>query len=199
MVKTIEYLIDALKSLPGVGKKQAISIAYFLINQDDKYVEELIKRIRETKTNVFLCTQCNNYTDGQKYCSICLDETRDQTKLCVVKTVEELNKIEATNFYHGLFFVLNDEIDVRTKKNISSETIKKLIVFLEKKQFEEVILATNLTLNGESTAIYLKKVINQILPEANVYRIAAGLPFNSQIDYADETTLKHAFNNKVKF
>ncbi|GHU31967.1 hypothetical protein FACS1894166_04390 [Bacilli bacterium] len=138
---SFEYLMDALKSLPGVGKKQAERIAYFLINQDQKYINDFIERINNGK-NIRFCNQCNNFAESD-LCGICLNKSRDQTKLCVVSTIEDLNKIEETNSYTGLYFVLNSEIDVKTKTNIPHKTIQKLMEMINNHHFEEVTLATN--------------------------------------------------------
>lgn len=193
---SFEYLMDALKSLPGVGKKQAERIAYFLINQDQKYIDDFIERIQNAK-NIHFCKQCNNFADGD-LCNVCLNKSRDQSKLCVVSTIEDLNKIEETNSYAGLYFVLNAEIDVKTKTNIPHKIIQKLMDMINNHHFEEVILATDWTINGEATAIFVKKIVNE-LSKADVFRPAVGLPINSALDYADNTTLKFAFKNKTKY
>jgi recombination protein RecR len=138
---SFEYLMDALKSLPGVGKKQAERIAYFLIGQDQKYIDDFIERIQNGKT-IHFCKQCNNFAESD-LCDICLNKSRDQTKLCVVSSIEDLNKIEDTNSYTGLYFVLNGEIDVKAKTNIPHKTIQKLMDMINDHHFEEVTLATN--------------------------------------------------------
>jgi len=137
-----ELLIDGLRSLPGVGKKQAERIAYFLIDQDDIYLKDLINRISQIKNKIHFCKQCNNFAKDE-LCDICANESRDQTKLCIVSKIEDLYKIEETNSFDGLYFVLNSEIDVKKNQKIDSSIIRHLMNFLKDKNFKEVILATN--------------------------------------------------------
>ncbi|MDR2823256.1 MAG: recombination mediator RecR [Mycoplasmataceae bacterium] len=192
---TFEHLIDALKTLPGVGKKQADRIAYFLLLKDSKYVNNFMERIKNAKEQIHFCQQCNNFSQND-LCDICANPARDQTKLAIVSSMEDLQKIEDTNSYTGLYYVLNGEIDVKTRTNIDHNQIQKLMALLKKINFQEVLLATNWTINGEATAAFLKKIINEST-SANVYRLALGLPINSALDYADNTTLKYALKNKT--
>ena len=193
-----EYLVDALKSLPSIGTKVAERIAYFLINQDEKYIAEFTKRILEAKNEIHYCKQCNNFSPVE-LCDICTNSLRDNKKLCIVSNIEDLNKIEQTNAFTGLYFVLNDEINVKANKKIESSIVKKLLNLLNEKSFKEVILATNFTINGEATALFFKKIINEVSSNTQIYRLAVGLPINSALDYADEFTLKNAIKNKTKY
>jgi recombination protein RecR len=137
-----EYLVDALKSLPGVGKKQAERIAYFLSLKDDKYISDLIQRIHEAHEKIHFCKQCNNFATNE-LCDICSNPSRDQTKLTIVSSIEDLQKIEDTNSYTGLYFVLNGEIDIKSKTSIDSKTVKQMMELFKAKNFKEVLLATN--------------------------------------------------------
>lgn len=195
--KEFEYLIDAINSLPSIGTKAAEKIAYFLINQDEKYLCEFIHRIKQAKLKIKYCEQCNNFS-YEKFCPICLNKERDNKKLLIVNNINELNKIEATGVFNGIYFVLNDEINVKTKKNINEEIIKKLVSLCKKKLFNEITIATNFTINGEATNIFIKKILSSILPNVSFYKLAIGLPINSALDYADATTLKVAIKNKIK-
>lgn len=195
--KEFEYLIDAINSLPSIGGKVAEKIAYFLINQDEKYLCEFINRIKQAKLKIKYCEQCNNFS-YEKLCPICLNNERDNKKLLIVNNINELNKIEAIGVFDGIYFVLNDEINVKTKKNINEKIIKKLVLLCKKKIFNEIIIATNFTINGEATNIFIKKLLSQILPNAIFYKLAIGLPINSALDYADDITLKAAIKNKIK-
>lgn len=103
----IEYLIDAISSLPGIGKRSAKKIAYFLVNKDEQYLDIFIKRIKNAKQNVALCTYCNNLTQNKNnICYICASKNRDISKLCIVSTIEDLNVIENTQQYDGIYYVL---------------------------------------------------------------------------------------------
>ncbi|MDR2829337.1 MAG: toprim domain-containing protein [Mycoplasmataceae bacterium] len=199
MENTFEYLIDALKSLPGVGTKQAKNIASFLILKDERYISEFIDRIKKAKEAIHFCTQCNNMTSNIGLCDICKDFKRDVTKLCIVNTSEDLIKIDATKDYNGLFFVLNSEIDTKKNKDIPSSISEKLIKMLKLYKFNEITIATNWTSNGEVTAVFLKKVINNSIGQVKIYRLAVGLPINSALEYADSTTIKHALKNKTEY
>jgi recombination protein RecR len=198
-IKELDYLIDAIKSLPGIGSKQAKTVALFLIHQDAVYISEFIEIIKKAKSAIHQCLQCNIMTSDGEMCHICSDFTRDVTKLCIISSYEDFCKIEESKTYNGLYFVLNDEINAKKNSNIKNSTIEKLCNLLKTYKFSEVIIATNLTSNGETTAVYLKKIILSILQNANIYRLAIGMPVNSSLEYADQTTLKHAFQNKTKY
>jgi recombination protein RecR len=137
-----EYLTDALKSLPSIGKKQAERIAYFLSLKDDKYISDFIERIRDAHDKIHFCKQCNNFSDGE-LCDICSNPSRDKTKLTIVSSIEDLQKIEDTNSYTGLYFVLNGEVNVKTKTNLEPQIIKQLIELFKTHQYKEILLATN--------------------------------------------------------
>jgi recombination protein RecR len=139
---TFEYLVDALKSLPGVGKKHAERIAYFLILKDTKYIQEFIERVRGSHEKIHFCKQCNNFSDGE-LCDICSNPSRDQEKLCVVSSIEDLQKIEDTGAYSGLYYVLHGEIDVKAKQSLDSSTTRKFMELLKTHNFKEITLATN--------------------------------------------------------
>lgn len=137
-----DYLIDALKSLPGVGKKQAERIAHFLIKKDSHYVEELVNRILNAKQKIKLCKNCNNYCTGE-LCDICSNSNRDQTKLCIVSSTEDFQKVEDTGSYVGLYYILNGEVDIKSKTYLDQNVVKKLMEQIKQKNFKEVIIATN--------------------------------------------------------
>lgn len=195
--KDFEFLKDAFKSLPGVGNKQATNMAYYVLKQSDTYVDTFVDRLIKAKKNIHFCKQCNNFT-SHELCDICSNESRDQHKLCIVSNPEDVEKIESTNEYIGIYFVLNDEMDVRKQKIIDEKLIQKIIQLIKSKNITEVILATNWTINGEATATYIRNILKSTLT-VGVYRLALGLPINSALEYADNLTLKHAIKNKVKY
>ncbi len=192
-----DYLIDALKSLPGVGKKQAERIAHFLVKKDERFIQEFVNRIVTAKQKIKICSVCNNYCLGE-ICDICANPSRDKTKICVVSTQEDLQKIEETNGYTGQYYILNGEINVKSKEYLNQDIVKKFMHLLKQNKVKEVIIATNWTVNGEATAAFIKKIVNQVC-DAQVFRIALGLPINSALDYADSLTLKYALKNKTKY
>jgi recombination protein RecR len=137
-----EFLIDALKSLPGVGKKQAEKIAYFLALKDEQYIKEFTQRINDVHHKIKFCKQCNNFSTNE-LCEICSNQTRLQNKLCVISMIEDLEKIESTNSYIGLYYVLQGEIDVKNKTKLDQNIVKKFMDLIQTHKFEEIILATD--------------------------------------------------------
>lgn len=192
-----EYLVDALKSLPSISLKTAERISYFLIQQDQNFINEFINRINNAKNNIKFCKQCGNFSHNE-LCSICSNKERNNSKLCIVNSIDELNKIESTGCFDGIYFVLNDEINIKKKKNIKQDIVKKLMNYCAIKDFREVLICTNNTENGIATNIYLSKLIKSFLPKITIYKLAIGLPVNSELDYADNNTLKIAIKNKIK-
>ncbi len=197
-INEFDQLVKSLKALPGISQKQAEKICNFLINQSDEEVYGLIDSIQKLRSTLHFCKYCQNITSDE-ICDICSNELREQNKLCIVSFSEDVQKIEDTNTYSGLYFVLHEEINVKKATGLNKKTTKKLFDLLNKRKFNEIILATNWTPNGEATAFFLKKVINELLPNANIYRLAVGLPINSALNYADNETLSQAIKNKTKY
>lgn len=191
-------LIQSLKSFPGISQKHAEKICYFLINQKDEFMDELSNQIKKIRLSLHYCKECQNISSNE-ICNICSNDLREQNKLCIVSESEDLQKIENTNTYSGLYFVLHDEINVRKNNSLNKEVVKKLIEQLKRKKFTEIIFATNWTPNGEATSFFLKNIIKEILPNATFYRLAVGLPINSALNYADNETLSQAIKNKTKY
>lgn len=191
-------LIQLLKSFPNISQKQAEKICYFLINQKDEFINELSEQITKLRQSLHFCKECQNISLNE-ICDICANDLREQDKLCIVSSSEDLQKIEDTNTYSGLYFVLHEEINVKKNNGLNKDIVKKLIEQLKKKQFKEIIFATNWTPNGEATAFFLKNIIKEILPNASFYRLAVGLPINSALNYADNETLSQAIKNKTKY
>lgn len=197
-INEFDQLVKSLKALPGISQKQAEKICNFLINQSNEEVYGLIDSIQKLRSTLHFCKYCQNITSDE-ICDICSNELREQNKLCIVSFSEDVQKIEDTNTYSGLYFVLHEEINVKKATGLNKKTTKKLFDLLNKRKFNEIILATNWTPNGEATAFFLKKVINELLPNANIYRLAVGLPINSALNYADNETLSQAIKNKTKY
>jgi len=197
-INEFDQLVKSLKALPGISQKQAEKICNFLINQSDEEIYGLIDSIQKLRSTLHFCKYCQNITSDE-ICDICSNELREQNKLCIVSFSEDVQKIEDTNTYSGLYFVLHEEINVKKATGLNKKTTKKLFDLLNKRKFNEIILATNWTPNGEATAFFLKKVINELLPNANIYRLAVGLPINSALNYADNETLSQAIKNKTKY
>lgn len=189
-----EYLVDALKSLPGVGTKNAKKWAYYLLNQDERYINDFVSRIKNAKQNIQYCIECGNIANSNK-CAICSNPLRDENQICVVATVEDLDRIEESGNYNGLYHVTHGELSIRKNVLVKHTNIDTLLSRLKKHpEVNEIIIATNFTHDGEMTASYIVNLLENI--NVRIYRIGFGLPLNSAVDYADNETLKYALSNK---
>ena len=195
MLNEFELLVDALSSLPSIGKKSARKLAFFLLDQDQKYIHEFTNRIINAKKNIKKCIACNNISLNL-LCSICSNSNRDNSTLCVVPTIEDLDKIETSGSYDGLYFVINGELTCK-KSNMSlvEVNIHELTNRIkDDSKIENLIIATNFSYSGEYTSKYIQNNLSDL--KLNIFRIGFGLPLNSSLDYADNETLKQAFINK---
>lgn len=188
-----DYLVDALKSLPGVGYKNATKWAYFLLEQDSNYIDLFINRLKNAHNKIKNCHQCNNLTT-KDLCDICTSSNRDTTQVCVVNSIEDLQRIEDSNNYHGLYFVLKEEVNPK-QPDANLKCLVSLYNYISNCHgVKEVIIATNFTISGQLMA---KKIVDLLTPCAiKIYRIGFGLPLNGAIDYADDETIKYALMNK---
>lgn len=185
-------LIESLRMLPGVGNKTAERMAFDLLNmsiEDRKKIISSLTNLEKLKP----CDECGNLTDEEK-CSICKDEQRDHSLICVVHYSKDVYAFEKIKEYNGIYHVLNGFISPSKGKGVESINLTSLLNKIEKNQVKEVILATNLTIEGEMTAMYLAKILKE--KNVKVTRLAHGLPMGAQLDYADEMTLFRAFSNR---
>lgn len=185
-------LIESLRMLPGVGNKIAERMAFDLLNmsiEDRKKIISSLTNLEKLKP----CDECGNLTDEEK-CSICKDEQRDHSLICVVHYSKDVYAFEKIKEYNGIYHVLNGFISPSKGKGVESINLTSLLNKIEKNQVKEVILATNLTIEGEMTAMYLAKILKE--KNVKVTRLAHGLPMGAQLDYADEMTLFRAFSNR---
>ena len=189
-VDPIARLVQAFGRLPGVGEKTATRLAFHVIRQGDAFARDLAEALVEATTRVGLCGQCMNLTDGDR-CSVCLDPRRDSRVICVVETVQDLRAIERSHEFRGLYHVLHGAL--APLEGIGPEDIKvrELLVRLEKVEgTEEVIVATNPSVEGEATALYLKRMLSAL--GLKVTRIASGMPIGGDFEYADPATISQA-------
>ena len=185
-------LVDALSSLPSIGKKSARKLAFFLLDQDQKYIHEFTNRIVNAKKNIKRCVACNNISLNS-LCSICSNSNRDNSTLCVVPTTEDLDKIEFSGCYNGLYFVINGELtNKKSDMNLVEANIRVLANRI--KDDSKIINLIIFSYSGEYTSEYIQNSLSDL--ELNIFRIGFGLPLNSSLDYADNETLKQAFINK---
>ena len=186
-------LIDELKKLPGVGSKSAQRYAFHILRGSDEDAEELAGAIREIKAALRLCSVCNNITDVDP-CDYCSSPTRNQRLVCVVEEPTNIAALEKGHGYHGVYHVLHGTLSPIHGVGPEHLRISNLLVRAESGGVDEVILATNPTMEGEATAVFLAR---QLKPSGvRVTRIATGIPAGSDIEYADEVTLQRAMEGR---
>lgn len=185
-------LIYYFKKLPGVGSKTAERYAYFLMNMDEELLHEFGIALHDFKDKIHHCKICGNLCDGE-FCEICQDGSRDKTTICIVENPKDVFAMETIKEYRGSYHVLNGTISIIDGITLDDLNIETLYSRLG--NVKEIIIATNPTSQGETTALYLAKVL-QKFPKIKVTRIAHGLPIGSNLDYADELTLLKSFEGR---
>ncbi len=192
----LERLIALLSRLPSVGPKTAERYAFYLLGEHPSYIRELSSAISELPEKIGRCSVCCTVSE-QSPCSMCADTNRDGTTLCIVADSRDLYMIEDTNLYKGYYFVLNGTINTVEGISPADIRIKELVDRIKDLKPREVILALDPTLEGETTALYLTKLIKP--SNIKITRLAKGLPSGANIEYADELTLGNAlkFRNEV--
>ncbi len=190
----INNLIDELAGLPGVGMKSAQRLAFHIINMPPGHAEKLARTILEAKEHVCYCEQCYTLTD-HALCNICKNPQRDQKTIMVVENTRDLIAYEKTNRYEGVYHVLQGAISPSIGIGPNDIKLKELIERL-RNDCDEVIIATNSSLEGETTAMYLSKLIKPT--GIKVSRIASGVPVGGDLEYIDEVTLLRALEGRVE-
>jgi len=189
-------LIEAFNKLPGIGPKSAQRLAYYLLHRPDEEAEVLAEAILALKEKIGLCSVCLNITDCDP-CLICQDKERDHSKICVVERPSDIPPLERTGKYKGVYHVLHGAIS--PAQGIGSEELKakELLSRLRDGSVTEIILATNPNLEGETTAMYLRRMILPL--DIRITRLARGLPFGADLEYADDMTLGQALEDRREF
>ncbi len=185
----LQRLLDELGRLPGIGPKSAQRIAYYLLEADAEEARRLATAILEVKEQVHFCPICFSYATRDT-CDVCSDSSRDRTTICVVSEPRDVSAIERTGSYHGLYHVLGGVISPMDKIGPEQLHVKELLARLASGEVQEVILATNPDVEGETTATYLSRIIRPL--GVRVSRLASGLPVGGDLEYADEVTLGRA-------
>ncbi len=186
-------LIDELKKLPGVGGKSAQRLAFHILRSSAEDAEDLAAAIRNLKEKLHLCSVCSNITDVDP-CSYCTSATRNQRLVCVVEEPTNIASIEKARFYNGVYHVLHGAISPLHGVGPEHLRIPSLMRRIESGSLDEVIIATNPTIEGEATAVHLTGLLKR--PGVKITRIATGIPAGSDIEYADEVTMLKAMEGR---
>ena len=189
----LSRLIGELLKLPGVGPKTAQRLAFYLLKVPQEEAAALAQALLDLKDKMRLCPLCGNITE-EELCGICRDPNRDPSTLCVVEEANDLFALEKTREFRGLYHVLGGTISPLEGKGPEQLTVKELLKRLEGGVVKEVILATNPTVEGEATALYLSRLLKPL--RVKVTRIARGLPMGGNLEYADEVTLAKALEGR---
>jgi recombination protein RecR len=199
--RPVKKLIESFERLPGIGPKTAQRLTFYLLHVPQIELDEFSKALSELKKNTVLCSVCFNVSETNP-CPICSDPTRDKGVICVVEQPLDVLALEKTGKYKGLYHVLHGAISPLNNIGPDELYIKQLLKRIPNSQFpiSEVILATNPNMEGEATAMYLKKAIEQSSNEAiKVTRLGQGLPTGGDLEYADEVTLSRALEGRREY
>lgn len=186
--------IEELSKLPGIGKKTAQRLALFILKSDEDKIKNLLKAIADLKTRLRLCSRCFNFSEGE-LCVVCSSDKRDKSMVCVVEEASDVIAIEKSHEYKGLYHVLGGVLSPLSGVNQDALKIKELLRRFETEQIKEIILALNPDSEGETTSLYLAKILKPLGVE--VTRIARGLPIGGDLEFADEATIGRAVSGRI--
>ena len=194
-LKALVRLEESLGKLPSVGKKSAERMAFAMLDMEKDDLEEFADAIKSLKEQIHACPICGNITD-EEYCSICTDNDRDKSLLMVVSSPKDIIAFENAEGFNGVYHVLGGTISLSKGKGIEDLNIDSLVSRVDEGEIKEIIIATNPTVDGETTALYLAKLLKD--KPVNVTRLAYGLPMGGHLDYADALTLAKAIEGRRK-
>lgn len=195
-IKSLEKLILEFKKLPGVGQKNAVRYAMYILDQTNEEVENFAKSLQTVKNNIKKCKICSNYSEDD-ICEICSDSTRDKKIICVVEEAKDIFSLEKSTSYNGLYHVLNGKIDPLNDITIEKLNIKSLLERIENENIEEVILAINPDLDGEATLMFLSKLLKNY--NVKITRLARGIPMGGNLEFSDIATISMALEDRKEF
>ncbi len=193
----LDNLSKLLSRLPGVGPKSASRIAFSLINTSRDYNDLLAKSIAEIKDKVRPCSVCGSFSETE-ICPVCSDSMRDRTLLCIVEQPQDVLSIQASGAYNGLFHVLGGAINPLNGVGPENLSFEKLLKRIDEGSFKEIIIATNPTEEGDTTALYIRHILKD-REGIILTRLASGLPIGGDLEYADRTTLTRSFRGRISF
>jgi recombination protein RecR len=191
--KLIENLIERLTKLPGIGRRSAERIVYWMLAQDAQNVKALADSIQQLKEGLRFCKECNHLSE-QELCLVCSDSNRDRKIICVVESPKDLLAIERTGSYRGIYYVLLGNISPSEGRGPDDLNIAKLITRIKDEGIAEVVIATDPDAEGEMTSLYLSKELKNL--GARISRIGLGIPVGSAVEYVDISTLAMSMNSR---
>lgn len=194
-VSPLQNLIDEFRRLPGIGNKTAQRLAYHVLNLPKEKAERFANAILEAKDKITYCKVCQNLSDKEE-CSICSNPSRDHSVICVTESPKDVMQMERTNEFKGVYHVLHGAISPMDNVGPDDIRIKELMTRIAQGNVKEVIMATNPNLEGETTAMYISKLIKPF--GIKVTRIAHGVPVGGELEYADEVTLSKALQWRIE-
>ena len=195
IAEPLQTAIEELSKLPGIGKKTAQRLALYILKSDPQTVENLVKAVHELKTRLRFCSRCFNISE-EELCEICKNFKRDGSILCVVEEASDVIAIEKTHEFNGKYHVLGGVLSPLSGIDPESLKIKELLKRFETEEVKEIILALNPDTEGETTSLYLAKLIKPL--GIKVSRIARGLPIGGDLEFADEATISRAVSGRIE-
>ena len=192
-VAPLDRLVEQFERLPGLGKKTARRLAYYVVTRQDNMAQNFSEALLEAKEKIKYCSVCQNLTDGE-VCSICGSNDRDRSIICVVEDAQDVMAFERTREYKGLYHVLHGVISPLDGIGPDQLKIRELMTRLSSGEVTEIVVATNPTVEGEATASYISRLVKSM--EIKVSRLAYGIPVGSDLEYADEVTLSRALEGR---
>jgi recombination protein RecR len=195
-MKSLDALVAYLSKLPGIGKKSASRLAYHLLRCDTSFTAALAQSIAGIRDKVKSCSQCGSYTEDDP-CPVCRDPGRDRQTICVVEQPQDIEVLESTGEYSGLYHVLGGVISPLDGVGPADLSIGRLVDRLKTLRVKELILATNPTVEGDTTALYLVKILEN--SGVKVSRLALGLPVGGDLEYADRLTLARSLRGRTPY
>ena len=192
-LEPLENLVDQFARFPGIGRKGATRMAYEIMGMSNEQAMELAQAIEHAKKDLHRCRICQDYTAGE-ICKICLSQKRDRSVICVVESPRDIKSIERTHEYNGTYHVLHGAISPMDNIGPDQIRIKELLARLNDGTVEEVIMATNPTVEGEATAMYISRLLKPM--GITVSRLAYGVPVGADLEYADDATLSRALEGR---
>lgn len=196
-MNAIDELTESFSRLPGIGKKSAGRLVNFILKADKTYVNKFASQLSTLQDKIKPCSVCGTWTESDP-CPICTDSLRDRSIICVVEQPQDVSTIESAHEFSGLFHVLGGVIAPLEGIGPDQLNIASLLQRIKDGSVKEIIIATNPTVEGDTTALYLQRIIQTAAPEVKVTRLASGLPVGGDLEYADKLTLARSFRGRTE-